>query len=511
MLRGAWAALLLALVGPRDLDVGVPPGSPLDFVRVPVESPRAERRPIPTPGAGPGRTVDETAFDRVPRRPLPLSRPLTQDFEGHLSWKPVTSQAAGTATGAAAMAGYPPAYPRDLYMHCASFFLMVMLHEDQVSPREILNYLVEIGEPAAYAATAVRAEESLRVYADYVLAAAGAVPSWAPRAPSKARIDEDLTRELVIAFPYEDRFGTEFLKLPGRVVLPTLTKLAEARGSHSLAARNAVFALRLYDDEPALQALRTLLKSADKVIRNRALAGLVRWQDREVVPWLIDQLDAADVPFRSYALHALGRIGDRRAVDPILKEARRQSGDWEFQWGALAALARLGGGGDEVAAFLARVPAQLNRMNLPEARRLILAERARIASALNGQPGELAWMRTVKAQEANRRLVEERLELERLQAELAKVPPAPPVAPKAPAPDPAPAVPPPSIAPLPSPAARLVAEARERLLEYTGVRSVKAEREAIILEVASEPDAVDARLLIGGDLGGFRVAVRVIP
>jgi hypothetical protein len=453
--------------------------------------------------------MTQTPLERVPRKPIPLSRPLTLDFEGHLNWKPADLRAGGTATGAGAVAGYPPAWPRELYLHCASFFLMIMLHEDQVSPREILCYLVEIGEPAAYAATAVRAEDSLRAMADYVIGAAGGLPAWAPR-PSKVKVDDDIARELVSAFPYEDRFGSEFLKLPGGLALPSLTKLAEAKG-HAFLARNAAYALRLYDEEQALPALRTLLKSQDKVLRNRALAALIRWQDRESVPWLVDQLDSQDVPFRSYALYALGRIGDPRAVEPILKATR--SMDWEFLWGALAALARLRESSAEISGFIGRLPALLNRMRLPDTRRQILAERVRIASAFLGNKGEQAWMRSAKVQEANRRLVEEWLESERREVDLAKAAPAPAPVPRAepaPPPKPVPAQPPPPPAsPTPSPAALVLAAARERLLEYTGVRSLWADRDTVVIEVGTEADAADLGLLLGGDLGGSRLEVRV--
>jgi hypothetical protein len=510
MIRGAGLAFVFGLALTPDLDVGVPPGSPLDFVRIPVATPNTPRRDVPTPAGGPGATVVERPLDRVPRKPIPLSRPLTVDFESHLQWKPSEIRPNGTPTGAGPLVGYPPLEPRDLYLHCASFFLMLLLHEDQVSPREVLSYLVEIGEPAAYAATAVRVEEPLRALADYVIAAAGGLPPTAPR-PSKVKADDDIARELVLAFPYEDRFGAEFLKLPGNVALPSLTKLAESKG-HSFLARNAVYALRLYDEDQVLPTLRTLLKSQDKVIRNRALAALLRWQDREIVPWLIDQLSSTDLPFRSYALYALGRIGDRRAVDPVLKSAKALAGDWEFLWGALTTLARLRDSSDEVSAFLGRVPGILNRLTLPEARRQILAERVRITAGTLGNKTEQTWMRTAKVQEANRRLVEEWLESERPPMEPVKPPPAA-VAPRNPVPAPdlaVPRPPPPTPAAPPSPSALALSTARERLLDYRGVRSVRGERDAIVIEAATEEDVVDLQILLGSEVNGVRVEFQIL-
>lgn len=510
----ALAFSLFLLPSPRDLDVGVPPGSPLSFVRIPVESPRAERKAVSTgPRRGPGQTVT-TALDRVPRKPVPLSRPLTLDFGGHLRWKPKDPRGtAGTPTGGGRLPGYPPLYPQSLYVHCASFFLMVMLHEDEVSPREIMCYLVELGEPAAYAATAVVGEQSLKPMAEYVLQSAGGVPSWAPRIRSRLEIDKRIATELILAFPYEDRFGEEFLKLPGRVSVPSLVKVSAMRG-HSFLTRNCVYALRLFDEEEVLPVLRKHLKSKDRVVRNRALAALIRWQDREIVKWLIDQLDSPDKPFRSYALFALGRIGDRRGVSAIARMTRRYAGDWEFLWGALAALARLRDSGKEVTTLLEKIPGLLGRMPLPDKRRKILSERVRIVRAYGGNPGEQAWMRTARVEEANRKLVEEWLEIERNRAELARraaLPPSPPSRPSPPAPPPKPAKPVPVPAPAPSPAQKVLAESRDSLLEYTGVRSVRAAGRVIHVKVETEADAMDLRILLGREFRGILLYVSAAP
>lgn len=510
MFRILGAGFLLILSGTPDLDVGVPFGSPLDYIRIPVSTPPTLRPDVATGSAGSTPTKVETQVDRFPRRPLPLSSPLTLDFEAHLNWKPAEGPK-GTPTGAA-LQGYPPPYPNELYIHCISFYLMLMLHEDQVSPREILCYLTEIGEPAAHAGTAVRSEQALRQYAEYVISAAGGVPAFPPR-PSKLKFENDLLRELAVDFVYEDQFGTEFLKLPGRTALPALLPMAQSK-AHAFVARNATYALRLYDETEVVPVLRTLVKSSDKVIRNRALAALIRWQDPDTVPWLIDQLDSTDVPFRAYALHALGLMGDRRAVDAILKHAKIYSSDWEFLWGALAALARLRDSKEEVTKYLARVQGILGAMRLPDARRKILEERVRIASAYLGDKTDQRWIRTVIAQNANKNLVQEFKDFELAQEMLARAPkpaPAPAPAPvKAPEPKPAAPEPAPAPAPKPPSAAELaLAKYRDRLLEYSGVRAVTSQDQSLVLDVATEADADDLRILLGASIHDVRLEIRI--
>lgn len=501
LLRIALAAAVL-LSARRDLDVGVPPGSPLDFLRVPASSPRAGKD-VETPSAARvGRTVTEDSLPR-PHQLMPLNRPLTLDFEGHLSWHPRNPAGGGTPTGDAKGRVYPPPYSRDLYLHCAAFFLMILLHSDQVSPREIVSYLVEIGEPAAYAATAVRGEPVLTELARYVLEAAGGVAGGFPGGPWKDKIDQEVAEELVLAFPYDPKFAQEFRKLPGRITLPSLEKFASSR--HRFLARNAVFALRLYDEETALPPLREALKSSDKVIRNRALAGLIRWQDADVVPWLIDQMDGSDLPFRSYAIYALGRIGDRRAVVPLVNLTRFYWRDWEFVWAALAALARLEDGREEVLALFRRLEEELPRLGLPPARREILLERIRIARAFTGDKLEQNWIRKeVRFQEANKALVKEWLERERKREEIARRPPPPKPAPPPP-PPPKPADPP------PDPAAGVLAQMKPSLLEYTGVRSVAARNGTLEVVVGSIEDGEDLLFLLGTRVEGVPLSIRVGP
>ena len=502
------ALALLMLSARRDLDVGVPAGSPLDFVRIPVSTESMIRRDVATPsrkGGGPG--VTQAKVEHVPLTLPSLSRPLTLDFANHLRWRP--SKAPGTPTGAmrGKLAGYPPAYPQSLYHHCISHFLMLKLHPDKVSPREVLSYLIEIGEPAAHAATAIRGEsKALQAMAKYVWSAAGLLPVSPPRGPFKSDVDKGVAAELVVAFPYGPDFGGDFLKLPPASAVATLSELARST-RHRFMARNALFSLRLYDHPSALPVLRDLLKSRDKVVRNRALAALIRWRDPDVVPWLILQLSATDLPFRSYALHALGKIGDRRAVEPILRRLKRSGQDWEFVWGALAALARIRDRSPEVLETLDKVEKVLPLMRLVRVRRTILQERVRIARAYLGDPDEQDWLGIgVYVQPANQRLAKEWIETERRKMKLARRPAPKPVEKPGPPRKPEPAPPPP-----PDPAIGVADDVRSDILVYTGVRSVRAEAGTVRVAVETEADAFDLRVLLGSLIRGVRLLIDVEP
>jgi hypothetical protein len=54
----------------------------------------------------------------------------------------------------------------------------------------------------------------------------------------------------------------------------------------------------------------------------------------------------------------------------------------------------------------------------------------------------------------------------------------------------------------------VLAGARERLLDYRGVRSLRAERDTIVIEVSTEEDSVDLRILLGNEVNGVRVDFR---
>ena len=126
------------------------------------------------------------------------------------------------------------------------------------------------------------------------------------------------------------------------MTLPILLTIIKTQ-KHPFLVRNAVFILRCFDNREVVPVLRTLLmKTPDKVIRNRALAALVRWQDDEIVDWLLKQLGGPDASFKSYVLWALGRIGAPVAIDKVIAFVKTNVGDRETLWSAIPALGWLG-------------------------------------------------------------------------------------------------------------------------------------------------------------------------
>ncbi|MHC4608708.1 MAG: HEAT repeat domain-containing protein, partial [Planctomycetota bacterium] len=207
MVRIAFLVLLLA-VPAADLDVGVPRGSPLDLVRVPVETPSG-----------------------------PRGTPTGWDTQQH-------------------SARFPNPFP--------------LLHPAQVSELEIASYLVEFGEPAAFAAEGAATEPALKNLVSYVRESCGRMsrmpPKWKTKNDAEKRILEELSRK----YPYEGTFGRELMKHEEEVGLPLVLALAESCPNRFV-KRNAVFALRVFDNPAVLPVLRRLVKSGDRVVRNRAV------------------------------------------------------------------------------------------------------------------------------------------------------------------------------------------------------------------------------------------------
>jgi hypothetical protein len=79
--------------------------------------------------------------------------------------------------------------------------------------------------------------------------------------------------------------------------------------------------------------------SKDGVVRVRAILALAQRRDREIVPLLVKGLDSGDRFVRVLSAHALGIAG--QGGDALLKRAKALTGDGEFLFTALPALARI--------------------------------------------------------------------------------------------------------------------------------------------------------------------------
>jgi hypothetical protein len=367
--------------GPADLDVDVPSGNPFDTLKMPASTPTGGTRgsveskggtikpstPVPVSGSGgggPGMTVAEDPKKKPPPKPpvgLPgIKEPSTVDWPNHLKWSPNDKNVlrsfddskpdVETGTPAGAPAGepvkwefksFPPDVPNNIYVYCFARYLMVLLHRPMVSEREQVEFLIEMGYPARYAGTAVTQDKELEPMAKLVIEAEGPMLE-APPARPQGEVAQRVTLDLLTKYPYDSAFGSYILSQPSEVTLPILLNIIKS-SKHPFLVRNAVFVLRCFDNREVLPVLRTLLmKTPDKVIRNRALAALVRWQDDQIVDWLDKQLAGPDVSFKSYALWALGRIGAPACIEKVIAYTKANAADRETLWAAIPALGWLG-------------------------------------------------------------------------------------------------------------------------------------------------------------------------
>ena len=375
-LLGLFLAVELAgALPPADLDVDVPTGNPFDTLKMPTTTPTGGARsgvetkgapakpaaaPAPSP-VGAGATVAEDPKKKPPPRPpmgLPgIAAPSTVDWPNHLKWNPNDKSVLRTfddkpdvATGTPAAPGepvkwefkeFPPSVPNNLYVYCLARYLMVMLHRPMVSEREQIEFLIEMGYPGRYAGTACVQEKELEPMAKAVMEAEGPMAEMSPAKP-KGEVAQRVYLDLLSKYPYDSGFGGYIMSQPSEVTLPILLDIIKHQ-KHPFLVRNAVFILRCFDNREIVPVLRTLLtKTQDKVIRNRALAALVRWQDDEIVDWLCKQLAGPDVSFKSMALWALGRIGAPVAIEKVIAHVKANQSDRETLWAAIPALGWLG-------------------------------------------------------------------------------------------------------------------------------------------------------------------------
>ncbi len=370
-------AALAAAFTPYDLDIEPLTGCPFDCIKAPKETPTGGRandtstggggnkppsgeKPKPGDPTKPGETVAENPYKKPPPKPpsgLPgISVPTTIDYQAHLGWKPKDDlvdfqdpMKGATATGPYRPEKppekwdtdyYPPQVPNDIYVYAVCRYLMVMLHPAMVNERELTQFLIEMDYPAHYAATACKHEPQLKRMATEVMDGVGPMAKTPPNKPA-GDVAVKVWMDLLSRYCYEANFGLYILSQPTEQTLPVILDIVKNQ-KHPFLVRNAAFVLRCYNTPDVVPVLRDMIKSPDKVIRNRALAALVRWQDGESVDWLAKQLDCKELSFRNYVVWALGRIGTPNAIDPVVKAVQAQAKDDEFLWTAIPSLAWLG-------------------------------------------------------------------------------------------------------------------------------------------------------------------------
>lgn len=350
----------LAAPPPADIDVGVPPGTPLEWDKdMHQPTPSFGRRGVPTvakpqpspdPSKPPKPPGGMTVADRPPEPYAYGATNLygyfgitTVDIMVHIKVElPMggltTKEEVGDGTGVKWI--YPPYTTTETAWIGAAGCLRAFLHPEVVSVPESVAYLCEIGEPALIAAESLKGPVGERLKKLIT-----PVPEQLPRiktggTPLESMIHRLATVELTSGFPssLDPSYARRTLALGDDAykVVAELTK-----SDHRFLARNAVAVLANFRNPESMEVLRKIWSSgSDPVMRYRALSGLVRRKDRAAVPLLTSKLSDSDEVARAAAAYALGMIGDPKAL-PGLMNAARGTSDRDYLWSLLPAIARL--------------------------------------------------------------------------------------------------------------------------------------------------------------------------
>lgn len=350
----AVVALGSASVSAPDLDVGVPPGSPLEW---------GQAFPALTPTPGPLYPVSQSGEpDRsrsAPARPEPqveiatsfgIVRILTWDLAAHIAWiqaNPLPGPISGSSNGVAHM----PDAGSALYWVTLAPLLRMLLHPKAVSRPALVAHLCEVGEPVLGVLGAARREPALRPLCDQVEALvqfkeAGSLVPFEDEDTEQNMLLGIVYEELRRAHPYdpEGDFGSR-LFLFGDDLEPYVARYLDH--SDGFIRRNAVAALARYRTDSASEALfGVAATSEDPVMFVRALSALGRHRTKfEVLPLMERAISASDDVERVALVAALGRIGDSRAVTALTalgEKARRKDADMLVA--VFSALANIRGG-----------------------------------------------------------------------------------------------------------------------------------------------------------------------
>jgi putative membrane-bound dehydrogenase-like protein len=163
------------------------------------------------------------------------------------------------------------------------------------------------------------------------ISAPGATTDW--RDPRGRKIDwpqfspEKLThRYLGDERPMVRDRAMHQLARHGAAAVPALAEAARVPPFTQL-RRNAVWTLSRIDHADARAAVRAALDDRDESVRQVALHSVSLWCDRDAVPKLIETLSDGSFQNQRVAAEALGRIGDRTAVDALFSAVSRAGND----------------------------------------------------------------------------------------------------------------------------------------------------------------------------------------
>ncbi|MHC4605510.1 MAG: HEAT repeat domain-containing protein [Planctomycetota bacterium] len=354
-----------------DLDVGVPPGTPLDWFS-------QHREPVPTGGRGAvptGMTKEERqqkaeaekneakkgmTVTEKPKIPFHFTHEIpnlyeyfgvtTKDIMAHVSLpgrrkpdkKKVKQKGKDVPTGEGGAEEeyeleflYPPELPLEMAWMAVMVNLRVQCHPEVVSNLESCAYLLRLGIPGTFKMKGV-------VVPDF--------PPGPPQIPTaKDKFDQMVCRlaavELVSGYPYtlDPNYARRILGLGGEaydaIVICTKSK-------HSFLQQNAVAILANFRVPGATQELRKQFRTCKNAVsRIRAMTALIQRRDLGIVPDLIkmavNERSDAQV-MRAYAIWGLGMIGDKRGAKPLSDMlGGRVLPSPDIQWAILPALGRI--------------------------------------------------------------------------------------------------------------------------------------------------------------------------
>jgi len=138
-----------------------------------------------------------------------------------------------------------------------------------------------------------------------------------------------------------------------------------AHHSDNRVRMESIRALAFIGGMEATQALLELMQDPDQAIAQHAITWLGNTRNNRALQPLLQLIWKRDLrgritPLKKEALHAVGKIGDRRALDPLFKMVLRRYWFFPGRWNGLkvAALEAIGNlGGDQAHQFLTQVAA----------------------------------------------------------------------------------------------------------------------------------------------------------
>jgi len=382
--------LLLATVlilGPSrtpDMDVAVPPGTPLEWGRElsrPQPTGHRGRVPVPSVYAAPAADPSKpgsTVAERVPKGPVKAPwRPqldytvvnaadifsgTSHDCPFHLKWgsppntkPPVTQDDVATEGGFVMRWNYPPNFPAELIWVGIMAALRERVHPKAISWAEAAAYCLEVGEPAFLGAAMGEGKVT-----GYLAGLESKLPPKPPQVPKDpdpkvAGLVHLAAVELSGGFPHalDPAFARRTLAL-GEEMYDAVLECC--RNPHPFLPRNAVLVLAGFP-RATPDLVKLWKESRDRTFRMRALRALAERREKSIVKDLAAELSLADLPVTAMGLFALGQIGDPAAEEAVFallrKTAKKQMAadnvDWtrvEILWSAIPALGRMMAGKD---------------------------------------------------------------------------------------------------------------------------------------------------------------------